>query len=209
MPSIEQLIPFFIAAAIFAFIPGPAILYTAAQTMSEGKRGGAFAAFGIHIGGLVHIAAAAAGLSAIFTHAPMAYTALKVCGAVYLVWLGIGMIRGKLDATELPHVKSSLSKKVFFDSMMVEILNPKVIIFYIAFLPQFVDPSADYPLWLQFVILGVIDNILFTLVDVGVIFLTSAVIGGLKKSQKTQKIMRWVSGSALMGLGVNLAISEK
>ena len=209
MPSIERLIPFFIAAAIFAFIPGPAILYTAAQTMSKGKRGGAFAAFGIHIGGLVHIAAAAAGLSAIFTHAPMAYTALKVCGAVYLVWLGIGMIRGKLDATELPHVKSSLSKKVFFDSMMVEILNPKVIIFYIAFLPQFVDPSADYPLWLQFVILGVIDNILFTLVDVGVIFLTSAVIGGLKKSQKTQKIMRWVSGSALMGLGVNLAISEK
>lgn len=209
MPAIEQLIPFFIAAIIFAFIPGPAILYTAAQTMSRGKRGGAFAAFGIHIGGFAHIIAAAAGLSAIFTHAPIAYTAVKICGAVYLVWLGISMIRGKLDADELPHVKSSLSKKVFFDSMMVEILNPKVIIFYIAFLPQFVDPTAVYPLWLQFVILGVINNILFTVVDVSVIFLTSAVLSGLKKSAKTQKIVRWVSGSTLMGLGLNLAVTEK
>ena len=209
MPAIEQLIPFLIAAIIFAFIPGPAILYTAAQTMSKGKRGGAFAAFGIHIGGLVHIIAAAAGLSAIFTHAPLAYTALKICGAVYLVWLGLEMIRGKLDASEIPHIKSSMSKKVFFDSMMVEILNPKVIIFYIAFLPQFVDPSAAYPLWLQFTILGTINNILFSLVDIAVIFLTSAVIRGLKKSAKSQKIMRWASGSTLMGLGVNLAISEK
>ncbi|HPF45721.1 MAG: LysE family translocator [Alphaproteobacteria bacterium] len=209
MPSIEQLIPFFIAAVIFALIPGPAILYTAAQTMSKGKRGGAYAAFGIHIGGLVHIIAAAAGLSAIFIHAPLAYMTLKICGALYLVWLGIGIIRGKLDVGELPHVKSSMSKKVFFDSMMVEVLNPKVIIFYIAFLPQFVDPTAPYPLWLQFIILGTIDNILFSLVDIAVIFLTAKVINGLKRSQKTQKVMRWVSGSTLMGLGVNLAISEK
>lgn len=209
MPPVEQLIPFFVAAVIFAFIPGPALLYTAAQTMSKGKRGGAFAAFGIHIGGFVHIAAAAAGLSAIFTHAPLAYTALRICGALYLVWLGINMIRGKLDASELPHVKSSLSKKVFFDSMMVEILNPKVIIFYIAFLPQFVDPSATYPLWLQFIILGTINNVLFSVVDMAVVFLTSVVIGGLRKSERSQKIMRWVSGSTLMGLGVNLAISEK
>ena len=209
MPAIEQLIPFFIAAVIFAIIPGPAILYTAAQTMAKGKRGGAFAAFGIHVGGLVHIVAAAAGLSAIFAHAPLAYTVLKICGAVYLVWLGIGIIRGKLDTSELPHVKSTLRKKVFFDSMMVEILNPKVIIFYIAFLPQFVDPSAAYPLWLQFIILGTIDNILFSLVDISVIFLTSTVISGLKKSERPQKIMRWVSGTTLMGLGVNLAISEK
>lgn len=209
MPPVEQLIPFFVAAIIFAFIPGPAFLYTAAQTMSKGKRGGAFAAFGIHIGGFVHIAAAAAGLSAIFTHAPLAYMALKICGALYLVWLGINMIRGKIDASELPHVKNSLSKKVFFDSMMVEILNPKVIIFYIAFLPQFVDPSAAYPLWLQFIILGTINNVLFSTVDTAVIFLTSVVIGGLKKSERSQKLMRWVSGSTLMGLGVNLAISER
>ncbi|MBT5073317.1 MAG: LysE family translocator [Kordiimonadaceae bacterium] len=209
MPSVEQLIPFIIAAMIFAFIPGPAILYTAAQTLAKGKRGGAFAAFGIHVGGMAHIIAAAAGLSAVFTHSPLAYTALKIFGAVYLVWLGIGIIRGKLDASELPHMKSNLKKRVFFDSMMVEILNPKVIIFYIAFLPQFVDPTAAYPLWLQFVILGTINNILFSLVDICVIFLTSAIIGGLKKSERPQKIMRWVSGSTLMGLGVNLAISDK
>lgn len=209
MPTIIQLIPFFIAALIFAIIPGPAILYTAAQTMAKGKRGGAFAAVGIHVGGLVHIVAAATGLSAIFSHAPMAYTILKICGAAYLIWLGIGIIRGKLEANELPHVKSGLSKKAFFDSMMVEILNPKVIIFYIAFLPQFVDPAAAYPLWLQFIILGTINNIFFTCVDICVIFLTSAVINGLKKSQRQQKIMRWASGSMLMGLGTHLAIWQK
>ena len=209
MPEFEQLIPFFLAAILFAMIPGPALLYTAAQTMTKGKRGGAFAAVGIHIGVMVHIVAAAAGLSAVFTHAPVAYTILKVCGTLYLIWMGISIIRGKLDASELPHVKSTLSRKVFFDSMMVEILNPKVIIFYIAFLPQFVDPSAAYPLWLQFVILGTINNLLFFVVDVCVILLTSVVLGGLQKSMKAQKIMRWISGSTLMGLGVNLAISEK
>lgn len=209
MPPIEQLISFFIAASIFAFMPGPAILYTAAQTMSKGKRGGALAAFGIHIGGLVHIAAAAAGLSAVFTHAPMAYLALKVCGAIYLVWMGIGIIRGKLDASELPHVKGYQGRRVFFDSMIVELLNPKVIIFYIAFLPQFVDPAASLPLWVQFVILGMINNIMFTLVDVLVIFLTSSVLDKLKNSEASQKIIRRVSGSAMMGLGVHLAVSEK
>ena len=84
MPPVEQLISFFIAASIFAFMPGPAILYTAAQTMSKGKRGGTLAAFGIHIGGLLHVTAAAAGLSAVFIHAPIAYTALKITGALYL-----------------------------------------------------------------------------------------------------------------------------
>lgn len=209
MPPIEQLVPFFIAAVIFAFIPGPAILYTAAQTMAKGKRGGGFAAFGIHVGGFFHIVAAAAGLSAVFNHAPLAYTILKICGALYLIWLGIGMIRGKLDASEIPHMKGRLKKKVFLDSMMVEVLNPKVIIFYIAFLPQFVDPAASYPLWLQFIILGTINNILFTIVDICVIFLTSAVIRGLKKSARSQKVMRWISGSTLMGLGINLAASER
>ncbi|MEX0297843.1 MAG: LysE family translocator [Kordiimonas sp.] len=209
MPPIEQLISFFVAASIFAFMPGPAILYTAAQTMSKGKRGGAMAAFGIHVGGLLHVIAAAAGLSAAFIHAPLAYTTLKIVGALYLIWMGIGIIRGKLDASELPHISGFKGKKVFLDSMIVEILNPKVIIFYIAFLPQFVDPSASLPLWAQFVILGTINNLMFTLVDILVIFLTSTVIEKLKSSQSSQKIVRRISGSAMMGLGLHLAVSEK
>tara|TARA_R110002096_G_scaffold409077_4_gene608354 strand:- start:1773 stop:2402 length:630 start_codon:yes stop_codon:yes gene_type:complete len=209
MPPIEQLVSFFIAASIFAFIPGPAILFTAPQTMSKGKRGGALAALGLHIGGMFHIIAAAAGLSAVFIHAPIAYTTLKVVGALYLIWMGIGIIRGKLDASELPHVKGYQGKKVFFDSMVVEILNPKVIIFYIAFLPQFVDTSASLPIWAQFIILGSINNIMFTLVDILVIFLTSSVVNKLKNSEASQKIVRKISGSTMMGLGVHLAISDK
>jgi len=209
MPSLEQLIPFFIAASIFAFIPGPAILYTAAQTMSQGKRGGALAALGIHIGGLIHIIAAAAGLSAIFAHAPIAYTLLKICGALYLVWMGVSIFRGNLDTSELPHAKTLRKSRVFLDSILVEILNPKVIIFYIAFLPQFVDPTASWPIWLQFIVLGATNNIMFSLVDILVIFLTSTVMAKLKNTQETQKIIRRISGSALMVLGLHLAFSEK
>lgn len=209
MPQTELLVSFFIAASIFAFIPGPAILYTAAQTMTKGKRGGALAAFGLHIGGLVHVIAAAAGLSAIFVHAPVAYTTLKLVGALYLIWMGIGIIRDKLDASELPHIKGHQGKRVFFDSMVVEILNPKVIIFYIAFLPQFVDPAASLPIWAQFIVLGAINNIMFTLVDILVIVLTSSVVEKLKSSEHSQKIVRRVSGSAMMGLGVHLAVSDK
>lgn len=209
MPPFETLIAFAVATALYAFLPGPALLYTAAQTLARGRRAGFMAAFGIHIGCYAHVAGAALGLSAIFTHVPEAYLALKIAGAVYLIWLGIGMICRR-DAAEAggPAIASRSPWRAFADSVVVELLNPKVAIFFIAFLPQFVDPSASLPLWAQFLILGTIVNFAFSSADVLTILAASAVMGRVRRSGAAGRWMRYVAGSVLVGLGLKLAVTK-
>lgn len=209
MPTLEHLIPFFIATAIFAFVPGPAILYTAAQTIARGRRAGFMAAFGIHIGCYVHVIAAAAGLSAIFTHVPLAYMAVKMVGAAYLVWLGIKLVRQKIDADDLPVVSKKSARRAFFESMWVEVLNPKVALFFIAFLPQFVDAGAGLPIWAQFLVLGAIVNLSFSSADVIVVLTADRVSRMVKSSRAGASVVNWLSGLTLMGLGARLALTDK
>ncbi len=214
MPSWETLLPFFAATAVFALLPGPAILYTAAQTLAHGRRGGYLAALGIHLGGFAHVIAAAAGLSAVFTHVPIAYTVLKTVGAVYLIWLGVGIIRSKLDSSQIRAVetvsaRSSASRnRTFLNSILVEVLNPKTALFFIAFLPQFADPQAALPVWLQFMVLGTIVNLAFSAADIVTVSVTDRVLAGLKKTAAARKIAKWAGGSILVGLGAHLAISK-
>ena len=209
MPGLELLLPFLAATLVFAVMPGPAILYTAAQTMARGRRGGALAALGIHVGGFLHVAAAAAGLSAIFTHVPIAYTAVKLAGALYLIWLGVGIIRRKLDPEVLPRMDGKGTRRAFLESITVEVLNPKAALFYIAFLPQFVDPAAALPIWAQFLVLGWIVNVAFSAADVVTIVLTSALLTRLRRSGTAQRVLRWTGGSILAGLGLHLATSDR
>jgi threonine/homoserine/homoserine lactone efflux protein len=208
MPSVDHLIPFAIATFLFAVFPGPALLYTAAQTLARGRYAGFMAALGIHIGGYAHVMAAALGLSAIFVHVPELYLAVKIAGALYLVWLGISLIRGGLDADTLPQVRSRSARRALLESILVEILNPKVALFFIAFLPQFVDPAAALPLWLQFLALGVIVNAAFTAADLLTVVLASSVLTGLRRHGLAQRAARMVGGSVLIGLGARLAISR-
>jgi threonine/homoserine/homoserine lactone efflux protein len=209
MPTIEHLIPFFIATAIFAFVPGPAILYTAAQTIARGRRAGFMAALGIHFGCYVHVIAAAMGLSAIFTHVPLAYMVVKFAGAAYLLWLGVKLIRQKIEADELPSVSVKSARRAFFESMWVEILNPKVAIFFIAFLPQFVDAGAGLPIWAQFLILGAFVNLSFSTADVVVVLCADKVARMVKSSRRGTGFVNWLSGLTLMGLGARLALTDK
>lgn len=209
MPSLEHLIPFLLATLVFAVMPGPAILYTAAQTLARGRRGGFLAALGIHIGGFAHVIAAVAGLSAVFKLVPEAYTAVRIAGALYLIWLGIGIIRGQRAKRDLPQVRDRQARRAFLESVVVEVLNPKVAIFYIAFLPQFVDPAAAAPVWLQFLVLGVIVNLAFSAMDVVTVLLTSSMLRRVRESGLGQKLLRWLGGSILIGLGARLAVSER
>ena len=209
MPGPELLLPFLAATLVFAVMPGPAILYTAAQTMARGRRGGTLAALGIHVGGLIHVVAAAAGLSAIFQHVPVAYTAVKLAGALYLIWLGIGIIRRRLDPDALPRVDGKGTRRAFLESITVEVLNPKAALFYIAFLPQFVDPAAALPIWAQLLVLGWIVNVAFSAADVATILLTSALLTRLRRSGTAQRALRWAGGSILAGLGLHLATSDR
>ena len=137
MPSIEILIAFLATAAIFAFIPGPAMLYAAARTLAGGRTAGFMASLGIHLGCYVHVIAAAAGLSMLFHAVPTLYLAVKLVGAIYLIWLGIAAFRASRTAeSDLPRdVPRKSGRRAFAESIAVEVLNPKTAIFFLAFLP--------------------------------------------------------------------------
>lgn len=208
MASWETLAAFATLTLLVAYFPGPALLYTAAQTIAHGRRAGFMAMLGIHLGCYVHVAAAAFGLSAVFKHVPELYVAVKLAGALYLVWLGIGMIRAKLAQADGPVVPPKTVKRALTDSFIVEILNPKVALFFIALLPQFVDPSASLPVWVQFLILGTIVNFAFSSADFVTVLGASAVIGRMKQTKAGFAFGRWLGGSLMIGLGVKLATDK-
>jgi threonine/homoserine/homoserine lactone efflux protein len=208
MASLDVLIAFAAATAVFAYFPGPALLYTAAQTLARGRRAGFMAAFGIHIGCYAHVAAATLGLSAIFRHVPEAYLAVKIAGAFYLVWLGIDMLRGKAPTGAPAITPQKSARRAFAESTIVELLNPKVAIFFIAFLPQFVDPAAGLPVWLQFLILGTIVNFAFTSADVMTVLAASAVVQRMRRKGRVMRWAKMAGGSILIALGAKLAIEK-
>jgi threonine/homoserine/homoserine lactone efflux protein len=208
MASWETLAAFATLTLLVAYFPGPALLYTAAQTIAHGRRAGFMAMLGIHLGCYVHVAAAAFGLSAVFKHVPELYVAVKLAGALYLVWLGIGMIRAKLAQADGPVAPPKTVKRALTDSFIVEILNPKVALFFIALLPQFVDPSASLPVWVQFLILGTIVNFAFSSADFVTVLGASAVVSRMKQTKAGFAFGRWLAGSLMIGLGVKLATEK-
>ncbi|MBA3447770.1 MAG: LysE family translocator [Pseudaminobacter sp.] len=209
MPSTELFIAFLATTAIFAFIPGPAMLYAAAQTLARGRRSGLMASLGIHLGCYVHVVAAAAGLSVLFHAVPMLYMAVKFAGAAYLIWLGVSLFRARshTDAV-LAGIEPKSSRRAFFESITVEILNPKTAIFFVAFLPQFIDASAGMPVWVQFVVLGTIVNLMFSLADVVCVVLAGAVMAGMRRSIYAQRLMQRAGGAMLVALGAHLALQK-
>lgn len=208
MASLDVLIAFAIATALFAYFPGPALLYTAAQTLARGRRAGLMAALGIHVGCYAHVIAATLGLSAVFRYVPEAYVFLKIAGAAYLVWLGIAMLRANSGTADAPKIAPKSTRRAFMESIVVELLNPKVAIFFIAFLPQFVDPAAALPVWAQSLILGIIVNLSFSSADLLTVFAATAVMDRLKKSGTAERVARWIGGSLLIGLGLKLGTDK-
>ncbi|PAP95301.1 LysE family translocator [Mesorhizobium wenxiniae] len=209
MPSTELLIAFFATTAIFAYIPGPAMLYAAAQTMARGRWSGLTAALGIHLGGYVHVVAAAAGLSVLFHAVPTLYIAVKLAGALYLIWLGVSLFRARAqDDAVISGIEPKSARRAFFESITVEVLNPKTAIFFMAFLPQFIDASATFAVWLQFLVLGTIVNLMFSSADVMCVVLAGALVTRLRRSSHAQRLMRRAGGAVLVGLGVHVALQK-
>lgn len=205
MSSLETWLAFAAATAIFAYMPGPALLYTAAQTIARGRAAGLWAALGIHIGCYVHVLAAALGLSAIFAAVPTLYVVLKLVGGAYLLWLGIQMIRTRTQTVAPMELPAKSRRRAFLDSVLVEILNPKVAMFFIAFLPQFVDVNSALPMWVQFLILGTIVNFSFTSADLIAVLFASKVKERLSRSSRMRDLVQWAAGSILIALGLKLA----
>jgi threonine/homoserine/homoserine lactone efflux protein len=198
---------FLAAALVIAAVPGPGIFYVAARTLSGGRRAGFASTSGTAIGGLVHVIAGGLGVSALILASAGLFAALKFAGALYLVWLGIRTFR---EAGHLPQepVDAVGAKRAFLEGIMVEALNPKTAAFFLAFIPQFLDPSSPDPA-LTFMALGLISVTLNTLADVVVVLAASATRARFVERPHFCQRLRQGSGVFIAGLGVSLLLLRR
>jgi threonine/homoserine/homoserine lactone efflux protein len=198
---------FLLAAVVIAAIPGPGIFYVAARTLSGGRRAGIASTFGTALGGLVHVIAGGLGVSAIILASAQLFTVLKLAGALYLIWLGIRTIR---EAGHLPTEQTGAIgfRRAFREGIVVEALNPKTAAFFLAFIPQFLEPAAGHPA-LQFMTLGLISVTLNTFADVIVTVAASAARAGLVRRAHLVRRLRQGSGIFMAGLGISLALARR
>ncbi len=208
MPGFELLAAFFVATLLFAYVPGPSMMYAAAQTLAGGGRTGLLACLGIHVGGYAHVAAAAFGLSVLFHAVPILYGVIKFAGAAYLAFLGARWIWASLRP-EPPigpvAVAGRTPHRGLRDRVAGETLNPKTALFFLAFLPQFTDPTAAWPIWAQLLVLGTMVNWIFSSADLAFIALAGTLRDRVTRSERTRRLAKRAAGGMLIGLGVHLA----
>ena len=202
---------YFAAAFLLAVTPGPGIFYVAARTLSGGRAEGVASSLGTGLGGMAHVLAGAAGISAVVLAGAELFVALKLAGAAYLVWIGVRTFRsarseGSFDAgLREPAVGA---RRAFREGVLIEALNPKTAAFFLAFVPQFVDPARG-DVALQFVLLGSISVALNTLVDVVVAFAAARLRDGATSRPRLVRRIREASGAAMVALGVGLAFAKR
>jgi threonine/homoserine/homoserine lactone efflux protein len=208
-----QLVLYIAAAALLAVTPGPGIFYVAARTLAGGRAEGVASSFGTGLGGLVHIAAGSLGVSAIVLASAELFTALKLVGAGYLVWLGIRTIRSARQGSRpglgnLPAAPPVGPRRAFREGAVVEALNPKTAAFFLAFVPQFLDPAAGH-VALQFMLLGCISVGLNTLADLVVACAAGRIRDGAGARPALIARLRAASGATMVALGVGLAFARR
>jgi threonine/homoserine/homoserine lactone efflux protein len=210
MLDLTQFTIFFAAAFVLAITPGPGIFYVAARTLAGGRSEGVASSFGTGLGGMVHVLAGSLGVSAIVLTSAELFTALKVAGAVYLVWLGIRTFQtASRDASTGAGAASPPvgAQRAFREGVLVEALNPKTAAFFLAFIPQFVDPTGSVAL--QFMALGFVSVALNTLADIAVAFAASGIRDGAAARPNLIRRLRQASGAAMIALGVGLAVAKR
>lgn len=226
MPTIEVLLAFATAAILMSASPGPSNMYVMARTLEKGFLGGLEAALGLAFGCLIHVVAAALGLAAIFTHSPSLYLALKIAGAGYLIYLGVSYWRsasaaGNQEENAAEHAnelesaspaikrqsKEASAIKVFIQSVIVEITNPKTALFFIAFLPQFVSAEAG-SVTTQLFVLGILFTVIAFSSDLIVAMFSSKLANWFKSNSSAQRLQDKVCGGILATLGAAIIFEE-
>ena len=207
IPGAANLGLFISAALVLLLIPGPAVLYIVARSIEQGRLAGFVSDLGIHAATLVHVAAAALGLSAILASSSVAFSAVKYAGAAYLIWLGLRKIFGR--AAE-PDVRVAVRPKgyarLFREGFIVNLLNPKTALFFLAFLPQFVEVSRGH-VAMQIAFLGLLFTLLGFVTD-GCYALAAGTAGNwIKQNRAYLRFERYVSGGLLIGLGLTAAFA--
>ena len=195
------------AATLLAIAPGPGMLYVLARSLAGGRSEGVLSAAGTFLGGLVHVVAAATGLSIVLATSATAFAVVKYVGAAYLVYLGIRMIMTAKADNDLPVVSNGVRRNPLWQGIATEVLNPKTAIFFLAFIPQFVDRVHGTAFW-QFLLLGTISVTLNTTADLIVIFLSAPIGAHLRTSAVLRRRQRKATGLTLIGLGAYLAFAD-
>lgn len=200
-------IPFLIAAVALAVTPGPGIAYVVARTVAGGRAEGLASCLGTGIGGLLHVLAAALGLSLVIAQSAIAFNLLKYIGAAYLVYLGICMLMRAGEPITVEAVTTQGARRALLDGVMVEALNVKTALFFLAFLPQFISPSEL--LVPQLVLLGSVCVMLNTLVDVVAVFAAHRLLeSGAARAARARAMTR-ISGVTMLGLAAFLALARR
>ena len=208
MPTGSTIALFLLAAIALAVVPGPAVAYIVTQSIDQGRRAGLVSALGVASGGLVHVAAATVGLSALIASSATAFTVVKLVGAAYLIAVGIRRIlSGEGDESEPRALRAPL-RRVYRQGVIVNVLNPKTALFFLAFLPQFVDPERG-AVWPQVAVLGVLFVSVAVLSDMTYALVSDAIAGRIRRTGTGARVRRWLTGGVFVALGITAAAARR
>jgi threonine/homoserine/homoserine lactone efflux protein len=208
MPTASTIALFVLAGTALAIVPGPAVAYIVTQSIDQGRRAGLVSALGVASGGLVHVAAATVGLSALIASSATAFTVVKLVGAAYLIVVGVRRIlAGDTEDTERRALRAPL-RRIYRQGVIVNVLNPKTALFFLAFLPQFVDPDRG-AVWPQVAVLGVIFVSVAVLSDMTYALVSDAIAGRIRRTGTGAKVRRWLTGGIFVALGVTAAVARR
>jgi threonine/homoserine/homoserine lactone efflux protein len=198
---------FLSAAILLAIAPGPGMLYVLARALGGGRREGLLSALGTFFGGMVHVFAAAAGVSIILAKSAVAFTTVKYLGAAYLCFLGIRMILDARRNDAVSLIDLPRGRNPFWQGIMTEVLNPKTALFFLSFIPQFVNRAHGH-VFLQFALLGTLSVTLNTSADIVVTMLAGPLGQRIRGSARFRQRQRTLTGAVMIGLGSYLALGE-
>ena len=208
MPTASTLALFSLAAIALAIVPGPAVAYIVTQSVDQGRRAGIVSALGIATGSLVHVAAATVGLSALIASSATAFTVVKLVGAAYLIAVGIRRILTPDEPQiEVVPAEATPTRRLYGQGVVVNVLNPKTALFFVAFLPQFVD--RDRSVVPQVAILGLLFAAIALLSDLGYAVLADALAGRVRRSGRAARVRRFATGGIFVALGITAAAAHR
>ena len=208
MPAVQTIVLFMAAVLALNVTPGPSIAYVMSRSFGQGRTAGLVSALGLGTGSLLHAVAATLGLSAIVAYSPMAYAVVKYLGAAYLVYLGVGLLRQRAVRLADPVPLQLSLSRVYWQGVLTEILNPKIALFFLSFLPQFVDPARGSVAG-QTLLFGLLFHVTGVPINMLVAVAGSAIAAWFSLNPVPERIRNWLSGTVLIGLGVRLALSER
>jgi threonine/homoserine/homoserine lactone efflux protein len=206
MPDSQTLIIFFVATLALLIVPGPAVLYVVARGIDQGRTAGLASAAGIATGSLFHVVAAALGLSAILASSALAFSAVKYLGAAYLIFLGVRTLLTRPDTTEAIDRRPRTIRELFIQGVVVQILNPKIALFFLAFLPQFINPARG-SVTLQTLLFGGLLMLMGLCTDSTYALVSGTAGDWLKRQPVFATAQRYIAGIVFIGLGMTTALA--